>query len=71
MPAHAKLAEEGNLIIQILYNETDIVDEDAIFKWADQLKKSSEPFDVEFAKKCQDFLTWLREAEEEDEEEEE
>ncbi|KAK7284297.1 hypothetical protein RJT34_19042 [Clitoria ternatea] len=52
-------------ILHHLYEE-DVIGEDAIFSWEDE-KKGADETDKVFVKHAQNFLTWLKEAPEEDE----
>jgi len=48
--------------------ENDVVEESAIMEWAESLANEG-PEEQVFLKQCQKFLTWLKEAEEDEEEE--
>ncbi|WCJ43261.1 Translation initiation factor eIF-2B subunit epsilon [Euphorbia peplus] len=51
-----------------LYYDNDIIEEDAILRWADE-KKDADESDKVFVKKSEAFIQWLKEAPEEEEEE--
>ncbi|BDA43794.1 Translation initiation factor eIF-2B subunit epsilon [Coccomyxa sp. Obi] len=68
--------EQGSLfsavfakVLQLLY-DTDVIEEDAFFKWADE-KANAEAEDRVFLAKAAEFIKWLREAEEEEESDDE
>jgi translation initiation factor eIF-2B subunit epsilon len=56
-------------VLQLLY-DADVIEEDAFFKWAEE-KAAADEEDRRFLAKAADFITWLREAEEEDDKDEE
>ncbi|KAF7817864.1 Translation initiation factor eIF-2B subunit epsilon [Senna tora] len=56
-------------ILSIMYDK-DIIQEDAILSWDDE-KRDADESDKIFVKQAQTFIQWLREAPEEDDEEEE
>ncbi|PNX75661.1 translation initiation factor eIF-2B subunit epsilon-like protein [Trifolium pratense] len=56
-------------ILHYMYNE-DIIEEDAILSWEDE-KKEADESDKVFVKQAQTFIQWLKEAPEEDDDEEE
>ncbi|XP_058734827.1 uncharacterized protein LOC131606674 [Vicia villosa] len=56
-------------ILHYLYNE-DIVEEDAILSWEDE-KKDADESDKVFVNQAQKLIQWLKEALEEDDDEEE
>ncbi|KAG2662451.1 hypothetical protein PVAP13_1KG538800 [Panicum virgatum] len=55
-------------ILPILYDK-DVVSEDAIMRWAEE-KEHADESDKVFVKQSEAFIQWLKEAEEEDDEEE-
>jgi len=56
------------VILQILY-DSDIIEEDTILQWAERVKDSDSKEEEKYIKQADKFLQWLREAEEDDEEE--
>ncbi|XP_016675712.2 translation initiation factor eIF-2B subunit epsilon isoform X2 [Gossypium hirsutum] len=56
-------------ILHLLYDK-EILQEDAILRWADE-KEGADESDKVFLKRSEKFIQWLREAEEEEEEEDE
>jgi translation initiation factor eIF-2B subunit epsilon len=58
----------GAQVLPFLYDK-EIVSEDAILRWAEE-KKHADESDKVFVKQSEAFIQWLKEAEEEDEEEE-
>lgn len=58
------------MMIDTFY-ENEVITEEAILKWADELEASDDADDKRILKQCGDFIEWLRDNEEEEEEEEE
>jgi hypothetical protein len=65
----AAFAQAFPNVLMVLY-EKDVLAEEAIFDWADEQKEAGEEGeDIELYKKCAKFLAWLKEADEESDDE--
>jgi len=67
LESHKDFAPLFSQVLQVLYDR-DIVSEDAIMAWA-QEKKDADDNDKVFVKQSEPFIQWLKEAPEEDDDE--
>mmetsp|Transcript_26665 Transcript_26665/g.67014 ORF Transcript_26665/g.67014 Transcript_26665/m.67014 type:complete len:656 (-) Transcript_26665:43-2010(-) len=65
MPDHAAIKGSFQTILKILY-DLDVLGEEAVLTWATEMEESCLDLDREFLKQCSKFITWLKEASEED-----
>jgi len=54
-------------ILMCLY-DNEVLDEECIFKWADEQRQNAEGEDLRLFNQCKKFLEWLEQAEEDSEE---